>query len=122
MNVLTLEALRAVSRDTPVPLRIRGGCMTPLMDDGANVAVRARRLYLPGDVLVFRTKAGDLAAHRMLGWRAAGFVTKGDGCVVHDPPVARAHIVGAVEVRVALRDRVRAVRELARIIGRRLLR
>jgi hypothetical protein len=122
MNVPAFEAVREVCRDASVLLRIRGECMTPLMPDGASVQVRARRFYVPGDVLVFRTNAGDLAAHRMLGWRAAGLVTKGDGCVVHDPPVARRHIIGAVDVPVALRDRVRALVAFARIAGRRLVR
>ncbi|HEX6641347.1 MAG TPA: S24/S26 family peptidase [Thermoanaerobaculia bacterium] len=122
MNALTFAALRDASRETDVPLRVRGVCMTPLLDDGASVLVRARRFYLPGDVLVFRTNAGDLAAHRLLGWRAAGLVTKGDRCVVHDPPVSRDAILGAADVPVALGARVRAVAELARIVGRRLLR
>jgi hypothetical protein len=121
MNVLTFQALREVSLDAEVALRIRGGCMPAAFADGAEVMVRARRFYLPGDVLVFRTNTGELAAHRLLGWRLLGFVTKGDQCVVHDPPVAVSAIVGAVDVPVALADRGRAVFELVRIVGRRLL-
>jgi hypothetical protein len=122
MNSPAFEALRDVSRHTPVSLRIRGVCMTPTLDDTASVLVRARRFYFPGDVLVFRTNAGYLAAHRMLGWRRAAFVTRGDGCDLHDPPVARQSIIGAVDVRVALHDRLRALFYYAQIIGRRLLR
>ena len=96
--------------------------MAPVLDDGAMVSVRARRFYFPGDVLVFRTNAGDLAAHRILGWRPAAFVTKGDGCEIHDAPVRQAAIVGAVELHVRLRDRVRALTHFARIAARRLLR
>ena len=106
----------------PLSLRIRGLCMTPALDDGSEVLVRARRFYFPGDVLVFRTNAGDLAAHRMLGWRRAALVTKGDGCEIHDAPVTRHAILGAVELPVAVRDRIRAILEYARIVLRRLVR
>src|SRR6188474_1205979 len=122
MNLSTFQALREVSSGAPLPLRIRGGCMVPALDDGAAVMVRARRFYFPGDVLVFRTNAGDLAAHRMLGWRRAALVTKGDGCEIHDAPVPPNAILGAVELPVRLRDRVRALRHFAGIAVRRLLR
>jgi len=96
--------------------------MAPALDDGAMVSVRARRFYFPGDVLVFRTRAGDLAAHRILGWRPAAFVTKGDGCEIHDAPVRQDAIVGAVQLQVRLRERMRAMSHFARIVVRRLLR
>lgn len=105
-----------------VSLRVRGDCMTPHLVDGSTVCVRARRVYWPGDVLVFRTAAGDLAAHRVLGWRTAGLVTKGDGCAIHDAPVPREDIVGAAAVRVSLRERLAALVELARIVARRVAR
>lgn len=122
MNPSTFQALREVSRGAPLPLRIRGGCMVPALDDGEAVVVRARRFYFPGDVLVFRTNAGDLAAHRMLGWRRAAIVTKGDGCEIHDAPVASHAILGAVELPVRVRDRMRAVLHFARIALQRTLR
>lgn len=96
--------------------------MEPLLPSGAEVRVRARRIYLPGDVIVFRTRAGDLAAHRVLGWRPAGMVTKGDHCEEHDAPVARTEIVGAVDVRIGVAERLRAVAALFRIVIRRLAR
>ena len=96
--------------------------MAPALSDGALVSVRARRFYFPGDVLVFRTHAGDLAAHRILGYRPAAFVTKGDGCEIHDAPVRHDAIVGAVDTSVRLRERVRAVSHFAHIVVRRLLR
>jgi hypothetical protein len=122
MNSSTFQALRDVSRGAPLSLRIRGGCMVPALEDGAAVMVRARRFYFPGDVLVFRTNAGDLAAHRMLGWRRAALVTKGDGCEIHDAPVTSQAILGAVELPVRVRDRVRALRHFAGIAVRRILR
>jgi hypothetical protein len=122
MNLSTFEALREVSRGAAMPLRIRGGCMAPAFDDGATVTVQARRFYFPGDVLVFRTNAGDLAAHRMLGWRRAALVTKGDGCEIHDAPVASHAILGAVDIPVRMGDRVRALGHFAGIVVRRMLR
>lgn len=121
MHPPLFQALREMS-DSPISFRIRGACMSPSLADGTSVAVRARRFYFPGDVLVFRTRAGDLAAHRMLGWRRAAVVTKGDGCEVHDPPVARQAILGAADVPVRVRDRVNALLQFGRIVLRRLAR
>jgi hypothetical protein len=122
MNPSAFQVLREMTHAETVSLRIRGVCMAPALDDGTAVAVRARRFYLPGDVLVFRTGAGELAAHRMLGWRRSGLVTKGDGCAIHDAPVASDAIVGAVDLPVRLGERVRAIVELGRILTRRFLR
>lgn len=118
MNPVVLQLFRG----EPLPFRIRGECMAPAFGDGAVVSVRARRFYFPGDVLVFRTRAGDLAAHRMLGWRRAAIVTKGDHCEIHDAPVARDAIVGAVELPVKIGERVRAIAHYATLILRRLAR
>ena len=96
--------------------------MSPHLSHGDVVRVKRRRMYLPGDVVVFRTRAGDLAAHRLLGWRPAGFITRGDRCVVHDAPVPRRDILGAVQLRVSYRLRARAVMGFARIVLRRLFR
>lgn len=93
--------------------------MTPHLVEGASVVVRARRLYLPGDVVVFRTPAGDLTAHRVLGWRPAGLVTKGDGCALYDAPVPRSAIVGAAEIDVPVSARLGAIWQFARIVIRR---
>jgi hypothetical protein len=122
MNLSTFQILREMTHGGAVSLRIRGDCMAPALNDRTAVAVRARRFYFPGDVLVFRTNAGDLAAHRMLGWRGAAVLTKGDGCVIHDAPVAADAIVGAVDLPVRLRDRVRAIVDFAGIVLRRLVR
>lgn len=98
---------------------VRGDCMEPRLRSGRELQVRSKRVYLPGDVIVFRTHAGDLAAHRVLGWRPAGLVTKGDHCELHDAPVGRDAIVGKAQVPVAFRERLRAVVALARIVLRR---
>jgi signal peptidase I len=122
MDRRAMTFLRELARETGSRVVVRGGCMEPLLRAGAEISVRAKRVYLPGDVIVFRTHAGDLAAHRVLGWRPAGLITKGDHCTRHDAPVKRGEIVGAVDVRVGLRERVRAVAALARIVMRRLAR
>ena len=122
MNGSAFQVLREISRDDVLSFRIRGECMSPAFADGAQVAVRARRFYLPGDVLVFRTNAGELAAHRMLGWRRAAVVTKGDGCEIHDAPVTPHSIIGAVDVPVRVRDRAKALLQFGRIVLRRLAR
>lgn len=122
MNSRTFTALREAARGERISIVVRGDCMQPQLRDGDAVDIRAKRVYWPGDVIVFRTRAGVLAVHRVLGWRAAGVVTRGDHCVDHDPPVARDAILGAVCMRVTLRDRVKALVRLARIIVRRVLR
>ena len=96
--------------------------MAPHLGDGSTIAVRRRRFYLPGDVIVFRTPAGALAAHRLLGWRPAGLITKGDSCVRHDAPVNRHMVIGAVCTSVPLRARIRAMSRFAGLILKRLTR
>ena len=94
-------ALRGLAREGPVEVTIRGGCMAPLLADGSRARVAAARLYLPGDVVVFRAADGRLLAHRLLGYRLhAGrfaLVTRGDACPVHDAPVPFDAVLGSVE-------------------------
>ena len=121
MDARAFLFLRDLAR-AGVPVRVRGGCMEPLIRAGQEVLVRRRRVYLPGDVIVFRTRAGDLAAHRVLGWRWAGLVTQGDRCAEHDAPVVRDAVVGAVDgVAVSIGARVAAVARMAGIVARRLM-
>jgi hypothetical protein len=117
-----VTVLRDLAREGSSTVVVKGGCMAPLLRSGEPVNVRARRVYLPGDVLVFRTKSGDLAAHRLLGWRPAGLITKGDHCDVHDAPVRASDVIGAVTLRIGAIDRVRAVLALVRIGMRRVAR
>jgi signal peptidase I len=122
MDRRAMALLRELARDAGSPVVVRGDCMEPMLRSGSTVSVRAKRVYLPGDVIVFRTRGGDLAAHRVLGWRPAGLVTKGDHCTEHDAPVGRDEIVGAVQARIGIGDRVRALGALARIVLERLAR
>ena len=95
--------------------------MAPYLAEASRIVVRSR-FALPGDVLVFRTPAGDVAAHRLLGWRRSGFVTKGDHAVIHDAPVRRANVIGVAEVAVSPLQRIRAVATFIRIAWRKLWR
>ena len=122
MDLRVFAALRDLARGEDSPVVISGDCMEPLLRRGETVRVRARRVYFPGDVIVFLTRAGDLAAHRVLGWHPRGLVTKGDDCVERDAPVSRANIVGAARVRIAFADRVRAFVAWTRIAARRIAR
>ena len=122
MDLRVFAALRDLAAVEDSPVVIGGDCMEPLLRRGETVRVRARRFYFPGDVIVFRTRAGDLAAHRVLGWHPKGLVTKGDDCVERDAPVSHADVVGAARVRIAFGDRVRACVAWTRIAARRIAR
>ena len=123
MDHRIVETLATAARHDAVTLRVRGGCMEPLIADGAAVPVRRRRVYWPGDVLVFRTPAGDLAAHRLVGYRRRGFVTKGDHCDLHDAPVRREAVVGAVEgVSIGVAARLCAMATFLHLALRKMLR
>jgi hypothetical protein len=119
------EALRGLAREGPVEVTVRGGCMAPQIADGDRVRVAASRLYLPGDVVVFRAGDGRLVAHRLLGYRPwAGrlaLVTRGDACPVHDAPVPLAAVLGRVaDAHPSLRARLRASRRfLGLLLSRR---
>lgn len=97
----TFDTLRALAREGPVPVRVRGVCMEPWIADGAVVRVAAARVYWPGDVVVAGAPDGRLLAHRVLGYRLLGgrlaLVTRGDGCEIHDFPIALDRILGRVE-------------------------
>jgi signal peptidase I len=122
MDPRAVAVLRDLAAAGEAKVIVRGACMEPLLHSGDEVTVHARRVYWPGDVIVFRTRAGDLAAHRVLGWRAAGLVTKGDHCEIHDGPVTRANVLGAIGVRVTLAQRACALVQLMTIVMWRFVR
>lgn len=121
MQFKTFALLREIAASDAVAISVRGMCMSPHLTDGDRLRVRAR-FALPGDVLVFRTPAGDLAAHRLLGWRRSGFVTKGDHAIIHDAPVRGENVVGVAELAISLLERLKAVAAFARIACRKLTR
>lgn len=119
MDSRALVLLREIAANDAVMVSIRGACMEPRVRDASRVLVRARRVYWPGDVIVFRAHNGQLTAHRVLGWRPAGLVTKGDGCDAHDAPIGRGRVIGVVDAGVTVRERLAAIAAFARIAIRR---
>lgn len=121
----TLDALRAMAREEPLEVRVRGGCMAPLLADGTPVEVTPARVYWPGDVIVFRGADGRLLAHRLLGYRPLhgrlACVTQGDGCVCPDAPVPLSQILGRA-AGAGASERLRAVGAWLRLAVRRLRR
>jgi hypothetical protein len=117
-----LVLLRELAADGAATVSVRGACMEPRVRDESRVSVRARRVYWPGDVIVFRAHNEQLTAHRVLGWRPAGIVTKGGGCDVHDAPIGPERVIGIVDVRITMRERLAAIAAFARIAIRRAFR
>ena len=120
MHSPTFATLRDLASAEPVSIAVRGACMEPRLRHGLTVRVSARKRYYPGDVIVFLSRGHSLTVHRVLGWRPAGLVTKGDHCATHDAAIARDSIIGAVECDVAIGDRIRALASLARIVIRKI--
>jgi peptidase S24-like protein len=120
-TILRDRALRELASENPLSLRIQGDCMSPLLKDGAVVEISSRRLYWPGDVLIFRRHDGEVLVHRLLGcypWsNGMRFLTKADNALRPDGSVKWRQIIGKVsggEVScllssVPLRHRFRAV-------------
>jgi Peptidase S24-like len=110
-------ALRALAREQPIVLTVRGDCMAPRLRDGDRVAVGPARRYWPGDVVAFETAQGVIALHRLLGLRrSAGrlaWVTRGDRCELADTPLPPERLLGRVLAPPPVGERLRAVAALA---------
>jgi hypothetical protein len=128
-HATTTAALRAFAASEPLELRVVGGCMRPLLPDGGRIAVRRRRLYLPGDVVAFRRGDGRLLVHRVLGFTlardGAAMVAQGDRLSRADAPVGLDQVIGRVmacdgrPVQVSVRQRLRSgLRFLRAALGR----
>ncbi len=96
-----LSALQSLAAETPLPLRVRGNCMAPLVKDGAWVAIGGPTdRYWPGDVVAVRTTGRGLALHRVLGaYRRRGewrYLTQGDRARGPDRAVTADEILGLV--------------------------
>jgi hypothetical protein len=128
----TDQYLTQLARETPLSLRVTGSCMAPLIQDGQRVRIEPRRLYLPGDILVFRAADGRLLCHRLLGYFPRNgrihCLCQSDNGRRPDGPIPYAHILGRVDLaapfRARLEQRARALGRLAahlpRSLGRRL--
>jgi Peptidase S24-like len=94
------SALKSLIGEAPLRIRINGNCMAPSIRDGSVVEVEARKRYWPGDVLVLRSGADQLIAHRLIGgYRKDGMVklmTQADNGGRPDGVIAADRIVGAV--------------------------
>jgi tRNA threonylcarbamoyladenosine modification (KEOPS) complex Pcc1 subunit len=130
-DVLELRAtarsvLRELARERPVPLRVRGSCMAPLVADGSRVEIAPAGFYWPGDVVAIAAPDGRLLLHRLLGYRLRGgrlaCVTRGDACDSADPAVGPHQLLGRTLPRPAPAERLRAVAAFVRLAGRRLAR
>jgi hypothetical protein len=123
-----LPALCDLAREGPLTMTVRGDCMAPHLHDGDRVEVAPARRYWPGDVVALPTAEGEIALHRLLGYRLlAGrlaCVTRGDRCSRPDAPLAPGRLLGRARVMPSLADRLRAVAAFAALAlgaaGRRL--
>ena len=91
-------ALRELARTGPLPMRVRGICMQPWIDDDAHVEIRAADRYWPGDVLAVRTEDGRILLHRLLGAyptrTGLRYLTRGDRSLRPDAAVRHHAILG----------------------------
>lgn len=96
-----LLALQSLAAETPLPMRVRGDCMAPLVQDGAWVAIAGPpSRYWPGDVVAVRLSGRGLALHRVLGayWRRGAwrYLTQGDRALGPDRAVTATNILGRI--------------------------
>jgi hypothetical protein len=104
--------LRALARELPLAVTVRGDCMAPRLRDGDRVMVAPAARYWPGDIVAFRTPQGRLALHRLLGYRwcsgRLACVTRGDRCELADSPLAPQLLLGRAAVPPSPAERARA--------------
>ncbi len=110
--------------EASMTVRIRGGCMAPVLRDGESAKVTRARFFFPGDVVVFRT-ATTLVSHRAIGWAplagGVGIVTRGDHCERHDGVVSTRDILGRVDLRVGYGARFKALSHYLSAIVRKVI-
>ena len=91
--------------------------MSPAIFDGERVIVTSRRIYWPGDILVFGYGDAGLRIHRLIGYRIKGrslqFITRGDRSESFDEPIHVGQVIGKVK-GVASRDRLCGISPLTR--------
>lgn len=99
--ICRLLALQSLAAEMPLPMRVRGDCMAPLVQDGARVAIAGpASCYWPGDVVAVRLSGRGLALHRVLGaYRRRGewrYLTQGDRALGPDRAVTATNILGRI--------------------------
>lgn len=95
-------AITGINQNSPITLRVRGQCMVPALWSGAEVNVTRKRIYLPGDIIAFRSQDGTLLVHRLLTlYRKDGIwkvLAKPDRSRRSDAAVSISDILGHVRV------------------------
>ena len=107
-------------------MRVRGDSMEPELSPGQVVGVAFGRLFLPGDVVVYRdSSCGVLRVHRLLGYRRWqgqwAAVAAGDNSNHLDSPVPLSEVVGRVsyaDLTITVMDRVYAAGRFLRAAGK----
>ncbi len=120
-----LAGLRELATEAPLPVTVRGRCMSPRLADGARISVARRRCYWPGDVVAFRSAEGPLLVHRALGpwWRGGRWhlLAQGDARSGPDSPVPFDQLLGRVcgwRGLTVWHDRLRSLGRWARQLAR----
>ena len=107
-------------------LRVGETTMEPDLPEGRVVGVAFGRLFLPGEVVVFRNaSSGSVQARRLLGYRRLQgrwvAVAAGDGPRTVDRSVPLSEVIGRVsyaDLTITVMDRLRALGAFGRTLGR----
>lgn len=80
---------------------VAGSSMAPAIRAGDLVLLRRAPNYVAGQIVGYRTAAGDLVLHRVKGRVGGGYVFQGDNNSWVDPYLpTRAHLVGRLRWRI----------------------
>ena len=88
------RAAKSLAQQT-IDFPIVGHSMEPTVAHGATVRVDLGRSVSNDDVVLFRQHE-QLVAHRVIHRGARTLITRGDGRIAPDPPVALEHVLGVV--------------------------
>ena len=115
--LLETQLLRDFCQEGTLTVRVRDECMSPALIDGERVIVTSRRIYWPGNILVFRYGDAGLRIHRLIAYRLKGrslqLITRGDRSESFDAPIHFEQVIGKVN-GVASRDRLCGIGPLTR--------
>lgn len=96
--------------------------MSPCLEDGQHVPVIQSSLYLPGDIIVFQDKFGQVLAHRLLGtFRRGGsihFLTQADNAPGVDTAICKEQIIGKIRKPVPPGKRLFSIGRFVRHAGK----
>ncbi len=84
--------------------------MVPALNDGQQAPVRQSHLYIPGDIIVFESKFGQILSHRLLGYYFRHgkfhFLTQADNAPDVDAGISRQQIIGKIQLPVSFHRRL----------------